>query len=1292
MNPQRWRISGTFTTTSPLHIGSGEMVTFDHPSLKDGDDQPNDIQAVVRDYRGLPCIPGSALKGVLRSWAEQRLPTHQCALARIFGERDVASASAESGWAEFCTAHVQSPSPEKRLELSRCVPYWNDHAFTGILSHVSIQRDTGAAAPEKLFFEEYVPEGISFAVEIHVARLNRSDIELLLAILEQGSQHPTHPLHFGGNGADGWGRMNWHLETVQTCVLPEIRTDQVGFDYCIHPCHDLQLPSLTPQLPAFVTLQLQLDLQGPFLVNDSSRTKPAGCSAEDKRLFTDFFPLRRADGRTWLPASSLRGSLRERAEFLLQSLTGDRQDPSGDGPIERLFGTTGQRARLTIAEPCEKTECRLDRRQDFVALDRFTGGAAEGAKFDATYAERPTLEVQLTLGLEGLQPEDVALFRTTLQDVCEGRVPFGWGGSKGYGDATGRLNAGFLNDVDLSWQMPESTFHHGWDTATATWVRHQLATIYRPAPASPTTPPQTTTPAVQVYRGTLTVQQTRRLAWEYVLVYVDSKTKKDKSVKPPEVQIHSSLRQRAASGVEIEFEIEDGKQVRIYPNGTPRQTLALHPLRTPDSDEFAHPYYFLRLEDRKRCPEPLRDRPPVGHRRWIAGRYSGYLRVTLTAKTPLLICDDQRRNPDPQVSDHFIYPIRTDSQGRPQLAASSVRGMLRSAYEAITNSRFGVFPFDAEEQRLSKRANARRLGYRMNAGEGLGLVPVQIANGTAVLLMGETAALPAFDADRRRWRIPGALYAAWVPHYVPDVAGYAPGAITIGGAPPVHGQKAWCWLELMKHNRIGFTFWRVRQAGATSSGITHHPPAASPSSGSYSSCGQFLSREGYFVISNQNIKNKHDERFFFGTAVPAKLENQVLDRYLELIRDCQDIHADEVQARAAATPPRSPTLYTPSVIRHGRVERAEVAAMSRHAYDSAAASLSGGVTLCYASVEKTSTAYVIKSLFPVMISRELFDKTPLDLLPSSLRPATSIDELSPADHVFGWVNQAPTPADRPTAVAYRSHVRVRTVSCETESALAIDTFDQPKTLAILGQPKPQQGRFYLGNKEGRAQVGDRDKATAGYQSENRIRGPKVYPHHKDAEHYVTADQWQRDHPQAFSEERSNQNRSITGWVKPGVTFSFDLQIINLSSLELGALVWLLSLPEGHYLRLGLGKPLGFGSARVEMVEDESCIADGAEWIKSLAAQTKSPAHADLAACRHEFEATVNRVNAELLAAFKIAAAGFGQVPIHYPLTTAQSPGAGETFEWFVANEKAPHPQVLPDLVAANPFVKKLRTS
>lgn len=270
----RWRIIGQLTTISPLHIGNGDVVTHDQIKNADGPDGTHsDIQAVVRDQQGRPCIPGSALKGVLRSWAEQFLDTqHRFQVDRIFGPRDQKVTGIEAGWGEFCAALSMHPDANMLADFEKFVPYWRQDSLTGVMSHVCIDRETGAAAHNKLFYEEFVPERIAFRVEIDATRLKDDEIALLLAILEQGASHPIFPYQFGANGADGWGRMQWKLVSVQQCQSSvTLSAKQAGFDCCTSP---VQVASkvLVLKSPAHLRMSLTLAGQGTVGVNASTGT------------------------------------------------------------------------------------------------------------------------------------------------------------------------------------------------------------------------------------------------------------------------------------------------------------------------------------------------------------------------------------------------------------------------------------------------------------------------------------------------------------------------------------------------------------------------------------------------------------------------------------------------------------------------------------------------------------------------------------------------------------------------------------------------------------------------------------------------------------------------------------------------------------------------------------------------------------------------------------------------------------------------------------------------------------
>ena len=232
-----------------------------------------------------------------------------------------------------------------------------------------------------------------------------------------------------------------------------------------------------------------------------------------------------------------------------------------------------------------------------------------------------------------------------------------------------------------------------------------------------------------------------------------------------------------------------------------------------------------------------------------------------------------------------------------------------------------------------------------------------------------------------------------------------------------------------------------------------------------------------------------------------------------------------------------------------------------------------------------------------------------EALDETLRPAVAATEMSPAERVFGWA--APSGPG-----AWRGSVSVARVHPGTECKITSD--GMPRILT-LGAPSPSQALFYVGTKEGKP-LPDRHPMGRAYQkNDQRLRGRKVYLHHVEFE--------------AKTEPKAKMsNRSITEWIepKPESTFSFELRVLNLSKVEIGALLWILALPDEAHHKLGYGKPLGYGSMKVSIDPNESELLLGSEWASRWKQMT--PVKSPLA----PFDASVR---GDLVEAFQKAATG-----------------------------------------------------
>ena len=607
-------------------------------------------------------------------------------------------------------------------------------------------------------------------------------------------------------------------------------------------------------------------------------------------------------------------------------------------------------------------------------------------------------------------------------------------------------------------------------------------------------------------------------------------------------------------------------------------------------DHFHNPYTFVPSPPRQDAIKvggfagdfnPLKC--GLSHASLKSDLWTGHLPIKLTTVTPLVLpkTDGEERSS----TKHQTYDVLD------YLPESSLRGMLRSAYEVVTNSRYDCF------------SNDDRLAYRMNPREALTLIPTIIENGkesgelVARLYPGTSHVT---DRGPNGFEKKGAMYAAMLTRYHrnPKL-----NSECMGGYDPRTSDQVWAEIKLVKHRR-GYWFWKAIRVWPKSE-YPKEPPIT----------GKIV--DGRVLVTNENMGNKHDERIFFNpTPDTFEVTDQLKESWRMRIKSYREAHSEnDIFNRSRGAKPwkkigNNPgeTAWSPHLYQDGKHRDR----WGRNAHDAMELQPEDMV---YARCKFDTKGNItdIEDLFPVMISRELYDKSPAGLLDSSLKPAEERSKLSPADRLFGWVPQK-SGSDQ----SYKGRIRV--VCEDGPRPEIIQDFDgESLSLAILGQPKPAQGRFYVAkDKKGTPQDDGISKSQADYSGNKGLRGRKQYWHHKGLEFNQAPDYWKPpvgDRTQQQSNDRYQeyrrpdkngepqtdpQNRSIRGWIKPNIVFKASLYVQNLQPEEIGVLLWLLSFPEGHYFRLGYGKPLGFGSVRMEVDEERyinECLplGTGEDW-------------------------------------------------------------------------------------------------
>lgn len=202
---------------------------------------------------------------------------------------------------------------------------------------------------------------------------------------------------------------------------------------------------------------------------------------------------------------------------------------------------------------------------------------------------------------------------------------------------------------------------------------------------------------------------------------------------------------------------------------------------------------------------------------------------------------------------------------------------------------------------------------------------------------------------------------------------------------------------------------------------------------------------------------------------------------------------------------------------------------------------------------------------PYLLKDQGTSSSAKDFIPTELRDSNSIDF---AESIFGCV--AGKESEKKVAIASRIFFSDG-ICQEIDLNDVFMTGIGGKVPKILASPKPTTFQHYL------VQDGSVRKDLKHYGSkpieETVIRGHKLYWHKGQ-----NPDIWHLD-PQNVSETQSTRIRPV----KAGKSFKFDIKFENLSSVELGALLWILDIAtqDKYRFSLGMGKPLGMGAVKIQ---------------------------------------------------------------------------------------------------------------
>lgn len=433
---------------TPLAVGSGEK-----DILTDA--------LVATDANCLPYIPGTAIAGVVRHMVEDIRPT-DFNVNQIFGfQKEQDGRGSEIVFTEAKILNSRGEVVDgMKLDAIKTDPLLQNYNKLPIRQHVRIN-EKGVTDKAGKFDEQVCFAGTRFCFELEMVAKNADDENTFQQILEQVK---GQTFRIGGGTRCGFGKIK--VEDLQTKPLDLTKQDQLqayldkssalDSDFWSKEYHK---PEGNSNYDDWVKYELHLKPEDFFLFGSGFGDKEADMTpVKGKRVVWKEDKGELSEDLVLIPATSVKGALAHRVAFHHNRLlgrfagcTGDKEPKVGNEneAVQVLFGYENQEAKKQVRGNLLFSDVIKDELTDesdkilnHVAIDRFTGGAIDGALFQekTTYAKGQEFTLTILANEKVLKGEKIQdSLESAMIDICKGLLPLGGGVNRGNGVFTGTL-------------------------------------------------------------------------------------------------------------------------------------------------------------------------------------------------------------------------------------------------------------------------------------------------------------------------------------------------------------------------------------------------------------------------------------------------------------------------------------------------------------------------------------------------------------------------------------------------------------------------------------------------------------------------------------------------------------------------------------------------------------------------------------------------------------------------------------------------------------------------------------
>lgn len=447
---------------SPLQIGSGEK------GIKTD-------SLVARDVNGLPFIPGTTLAGLIRHSLTETERNELMGTQREGSRLLITEARMLNVEGNVLDGIIDTESLDGATQEFLC-----NYKQLPIRQHVRIGHQ-GTAENSGKFDEEIVLKGTRFCFEMELISDKKEESENFIQMLD--TIH-TPTFRIGSGSRSGFGA----IKTIQSLYKPIDLSLSNDLDLYLKKSSSLaavwegwasaedrtNTDALTNHIEGWTVYRLSLKPEDFILFGSGFGDERGDADmtyVKEPYIVWDSNGAIRKERETVLliPGSSVKGALSHRTAYYYNQLTGAVITADGtlqngkainevvgknNDAVKSIFGSEGekdvesrktihkQRGNILISDVIQAKGNATAKILNHVSIDRFTGGAIDGALFteETLYAKGQDITIDILINNQAFKDEKVEkAFESALKDITTGMLPLGGGVNRGNGCFTGTV-------------------------------------------------------------------------------------------------------------------------------------------------------------------------------------------------------------------------------------------------------------------------------------------------------------------------------------------------------------------------------------------------------------------------------------------------------------------------------------------------------------------------------------------------------------------------------------------------------------------------------------------------------------------------------------------------------------------------------------------------------------------------------------------------------------------------------------------------------------------------------------